>query len=351
MKNYFFYLLAVFFTGPFDAVIPQQKNTSSQNKLPTAISLPSIGPSAYNDDVINSFLQPIQFTRNGFNDFFSTIFNSSLYAERFLPSCFVHLIDFLEYGKQHKKSYTFYASTFDLFHHRLKESSWINVYALLILIDQLPDYIDPIADLYNERLTEAFKTELEHSMNERSFLLKDRPEQFYNDVTQRILNTLQSVNKDGSLQDVQKSVTTLLEGAFNKLIWSPHEKDEIWKTIKLLAKKCELLHRFSCLSSNDDVNRLLWSLLYRFNYFIECTGAQLPLDFYKNIREDLTKELPSWLTLEEQEEWITTKKSYLDNIVTKGEIKALAYKQGILTDVNINLQPTTKKSVQINNAV
>ena len=315
---------------------------SASTEASTKSSTPTPAKQTSNDDILQSFLQPVDFTRTGFNNFFTTIFNSSLYAERFLPACFVHLIDFLDYGKKRNKPYAYYESVFSLFHHRLKESSWVNSYALLMLIDQLPEYIDPIAHNYNQKLEEALKTELTKSLNEQSYLLKDRPDQFYNETTKRIVDAIKSVNKEGSLRDLQKGLATLLEGTFNKLIWSPHEKEDIWKTVKLIAKKSELLYNFGCLESLDDVNRLLWSLLYRFGYFIECTGNQMPMEFYQHVREDIAKEMPSFLMLEEPEEWLMPKKMYLENAITKAEIKILAQQQGILTDLSsMTLQQTS----------
>lgn len=355
MKKYFFYMVGVFYITTAYAV--PQKNTplpapakpnSSLKELertePVRSAAPSLIKAHTTEDLLHSFLQPIEFSRSGFNNFFSIVFNSSLYAERFLPSCFVHMIDFLDYGKKHDKSYAFYESVFTLFHQRLKESTWVNSYALLMLLDQLPAYIDPLTDQYNQKLSAAIKAELTISLNERSFLLKDREDQFYTEITQRIMNTIKTTNQDGSLTDVQKSVTTFLEGAMGKLIWSPHERDEIWKTIKLIAKKCEILQHFGCIASTDDLNRLIWSLLYRFGYFIECTGSQLPMEFYQNIREEMRKELPSFLAIEEHEEWLITKKTYLENTLAKAEIKALAQQQGILTDLNLGaITPAPKQ--------
>lgn len=245
----------------------------------------------------------------------------------------MHVIDFFEYGKKNNKPYSFYESVFNLFHHRMKESSWVNSYALLMFMEQLPEYLDTMPALHHEKMVNLLKTELQKAVNDRSFLLKDRADSFYTETAEHILTTIKAAEANGSLHDVQKSLTTFLEHSFSKLIWNPREHDDIWKTIKLLGSKCELLYHFGCLASMDDVNRLVWSLLYRFGYFIDCAGSQLPLEFYQNIRDDIKKEPLPFLHFEESEKWLIPKNGYLTNLLDKGEIKAHAYKQGILSDV------------------
>lgn len=335
MKNYYFCAGGIFFCILSCAHPHNQTAVSplaSPSQEPVSLSIPKISSTS---DILQAFLQPVEFSRHGINSFFTTVFNSSLYAERFLGSCFVHVSDFLIHGKTYNKPYSYYESVFNLFHHRLKESSWVNPYAMLVFLDQLPEYIETMPDQYYKKVTATIKEELEKTLNERAFLLKDRSDQFYQEAAERMVTTFKTLERDGTLRDVQRSITTFLEGALNKIIWNPQEQVDIWKSIKLIAHKCEQLQLYGCISNSDEVNRLLWSLLYRFGYFIECTGGNLPLEFYQTIRDDLQKEKPSFLTLTESEEWLIPKEKYLDSILMKGEIKAHAYKQGILSDIRI----------------
>lgn len=317
--------------GFFCVGYAQHMNNSNTSKL----IAPKTSLMQNEQDIIQTFLQPVQFTRTGMDDFFRTIFNSTLYAERFLPSCFIHMTDFFEYGKRNNKPYSFYESVFNLFHHRMKESHWVNAYALLMFMEQIPEYVDTTAILYHEKMVNLLKDELHKAIEDRSFLLKDRAENFYTETAERILASMKQAEAQGTLRDLQKSCTTFLEHCCDKLIWSPKEKDDIWKIIKLLAHRCELLFQCGCIATTDDVNRLLWSMLYRFGYFIECVGGQLPLEFYQAIREDIRKEIPSFLMLEESEKWLIQKQKYLTDILDKGEIKAHAFKQGILADIRL----------------
>lgn len=335
MKNSFFYAAALFYGLSINAHMQHNDNLPSiaaSSKESSPLTLPKISSTS---DLLQTFLQPVDFTRSGINTFFTTTFNSTLYTERFLGSCLIHVVDFLDHGKKHNKPYSYFESVFYLFHHRLKESTWVNPWATLIFLEQLPEYIETMPNEYYQKLTLALKTELEKTLNDRAFLLKDRRDQFYQETAERMVSTLKTIERDGTLRDVQRSITLFLESMLNKIIWNPQEHADIWSTIKLITQKCEQLHLYGCLGNTDELNRLYWSLLYRFGYFIECSGGNLPLEFYQNIRDEIQKEKPSFLLLEESEEWLTTKESYLDTVLMKGHVKAHAYKQGILSDIRI----------------
>jgi hypothetical protein len=335
MKNYFICTFGIFYCM-HTCTYPQQHEELPSHAIAPKESLQFTLPKiSSTGDILQTFLQPVEFSRHGINTFFTTIFNSTLYTERFLGSCFIHIVDFLDHGKNNAKPYSYFESVFNLFHHRLKESTWVNPYATLIFLDQLPEYIETMPNDYNQKLTASFKKELETILNDRAFLLKDRSDQFYQETAERMVTTLKAIERNGCLKDVQRSITLFLESALSKIIWNPQEQADIWKSITLIAQKCEQLQIYGCLGNTDDVNRLLWSLLYRFGYFIECAGGNLPLEFYQNIRDELQKEKPSFLTLEESEEWLVKKEKYLESVLMKGEIKAHAYKQGILSDIRI----------------
>jgi hypothetical protein len=138
-----------------------------------------------------------------------------------------------------------------------------------------------------------------------------------------------------SIRNLQNSVVRFLEGAINKLVWSPHDKIDVWKSVKLIANKCELLYYYGIIGNMDDVNQLIWSLLYRFGYFIDCAGSQIKYSFYHTVRGEIKTQNFSFLNISEQEEWLTKKSDYLAKILTEGEIKSHAYDQGIFSDFKV----------------
>lgn len=284
---------------------------------------------------INSFLRPVQFSKVGVENFFTQTFNTSLYSERFLPSCFIHVVDFLEYGTNNDKPPSYFESVFSLFHQRLKESSWVNPYALISFFERLPEFLEFLPEQHNEELKETLREELESALLSKFELLKNDPDAFLTQTADILLASVKQADAMSPIKNLQNSVVRFLEGAINKLIWNPQDKIDIWKSIKLLAKKCELLYYYGIVGSMDDVNQLIWSLLYRFGYFINCTGSQLKPELYHTIRAELKTQNFSFLKIAEQEQWMTSKTDYLNKILTEGEIKSHAYEQGILSDFKL----------------
>lgn len=324
---------------------PQKNNMPAAPVMGEQIAPTSLLYATNTEDILQSFLQPVHFTRLGINTFFTTIFNSSLYSERFLGSCFVHIIDFLEYGKNNNKPASYYESVFLLFHHRLKENNWVNPYALLMLLDQFPEYIGYMPEHKHALLVDTLKAELEQAFSlfkkeetlqgptyNAQRMREQKNATFYTQTAERLVVAMEKIEQDGTMRDIQRSLVVLLESMLNKVIFNPKEHDTIWKTIVLLAQKSEHLYNIGCLAHADDLNRLIWSLLYRFGYFIECMGQQLPRQFYQDIRQSLITDPVLFLHREEQEEWLTTKMDYLNAVLSKGEILSHAYSQGILTD-------------------
>lgn len=286
-------------------------------------------------ETMQTFLRPVHFSKVGIESFFTKTFNTSLYSERFLPSCFIHIVDFLEYGLQHENPTTYFESVFNLFHQRLKESTWVNPYALISFFERLPELLEFLPEQQNQELKHAVRSELEAALLEKFSLLKTNPDLFLDETAEILINSIKQADDNSSIKSLQNSVTRFLEGAINKLVWNPQDKIDVWKSVKLIAKKCELLYYYGIIGSMDDVNQLVWSLLYRFGYFINCAGPQLKYSFYQTVRSEIKTQNFSFLAIAEQEDWLTKKSDYLSKVITEGEIKSHAYDQGILSDFRL----------------
>lgn len=311
MKHSFLFIS--FFAGGF---LQQVSSHISEpiNVIPTQ---------ANSSDILRSFLKPVQFTRDGINTFFKTVFNSALYKD-FLGSCFIHIDDFVVHGLEHEKPAPYYESVFMLFHHRIKENEWVNPYAFMLFLDQLPQRMQQILSLIEteQSFTAEFKKIIEQ-------LPRTVDQDWYKKNAERLM---QLSKADQEMKDLKRAITLFVESACNKLIWSPIEHEDIWNTVIVCSKKIERLYQTNCIEDVDALNRILWSLLYRLGYIIEVTGKQLPLSFFENIRIDIAKEMPHFLTVEEQETWVTTKKEYLDGVLTRAEIKHHITQQGVFGD-------------------
>ena len=73
----------------------------------------------------------------------------------------------------------------------------------------------------------------------------------------------------------------------------------------------------------------LWALLYRFGYFIDCAGSQLPVSCYQTMQNDLVTRKYIIFALAEPESSLVTKEAYLQKVIMSGLAKAEAAEKGI----------------------
>lgn len=285
------------------------------------------------DEAVTKYLEKPRFTKIGLADFFKFQFNTALYAQ-FLPRSFIHLADFLDYANTTKKPASFVIKVFNIFDQRIKECSWVNSYALLALMEEflvrLPQYCEASDE---EERAMQIKNEL-HKMYEKhkDSILNDKPEAFFEHASKAIDTVIRPAQDAMDTLELQMRVSKFLENAIQKIIWSPSEQLEIWKSTCAIASKLHNLYTAGILPSLDDLNILTWTLIYRFSYFIDCAGSQLTTDLFKQMLEDTQLNKISVFSIEEQEHFLLPKKQFIEEIATRGQAKAAAAASGIYVD-------------------
>ena len=291
----------------------------------------SLQASAPQQDLFYSFLKPIKCTKSGLRCFFRHTFNNRMYAEEFMPLSLMHIVDLLEFGKNLEQPRSFVESIFSLFHERFQEARYANPYAVHELLLRLPELLSKnfvenhdIAKMQmQEHLTEMLKDHFDE--------LKSDPKKFLFEVTDN-LYTLAHQQEDLTILEAQMSVVRLIDQLYNKLIWDVREGIETWNIFKLLLEDIHELHMHNVIPQTKIVNQLMWAAIYRFGYFIQCAGSELPVEFYDQVKTELRTQIPTVLLMPEQEDLLTTKIDRLQLIITEGEVKARAKAQGIITD-------------------
>jgi len=292
---------------------------------------------AYQDDfisgtLIESFLRKVKFTQSGVQCFFKHTFNQSLYSEKFLPACFLHCIDFLEYGAQLTEPRGFLESSLEIFHQRIKECLWVNPYALLFLIQRIQPILTPIVKHHKEEQKKGVNKAIRQALLTRFNELKVQPELFLNNLTDEILVIACGSDEQPTVQQLTWSVVRFIEAALNKLIWDPRDDIDTWECVKALALSLEALYEARIIPDTKALNQCYWSLVYRYCYFLETAGSELSRECYAKIKKDSADTPLTFLMLEEQEDFITTKVDRLHKALMEGELKAKAKEQGIITD-------------------
>lgn len=281
-------------------------------------------------ELLQRFAQPITFNRANIETFLTDVFNHQLYGTYCLPSNFMHIADFLSHNKDVEHPRDFAISIFNLFHTRLKESFWVNPYALAQIIEvtaqQCASLCEPVT---NQTLHAEVKKTLYNAMLSRFQELKNDPEYFMNNLAHEIVTVVGQHDQEG-ISELQNSISRFIESALDKIIWDPREQESCWESCKLIAEQLLLLHEARIIRSETVLNQCYWSLVYRFAYFLETAGEHLTPDTYTIIKQDLLAQDCALLKLEEQEHCLQPKAKRLQLAVLEGEVKARALQAGMI---------------------
>lgn len=280
-------------------------------------------------ETLASFLRPVSMTQAGIATFLTSTYNHAAYGTFCLPATFRHVDDFLTHTQNVKQQEVFVASVIDLFHARLKESLWVNPYALARLFDSLvanTQHLFTKSERRNHH--DAVKKELYESLLTKFNDLKNDPEQFIETLTKKVL-AITDHDKQQERIELQYAISRFIESALDKLVWDPREQQACWECCKMLATKLDSLEQLHIIPDEVTLNHCFWSLIYRFSYFIETAGDLLSMQTFQAIRQDIALGQTPLLALGEQEEHILTKAQRLNQAVLAGEVKVRSAQAGL----------------------
>jgi len=291
-------------------------------------TLPTILHTSHiSQELLREFIKPVPLNRNALKTFFINVFNHQSYGTHCLPASFRHAIDFLSYNKQVKNPLDYTVSIFDLFHDRLKESTWVNPYALTHLLNAVNEHTATLLQEPKIDRHDLVKQTIYNALLTQFAQLKNDPDTFITTLTDNIFAIVDDPEKQ-QRAELQHALIRLIESALDKVIWDPSEQEDCWDSCKLLAEQLDTMHRLAILPNETILNHCYWSLIYRFSYFIETTGEHLSPAVYRAIKNDILLQQIPLLTLAEQEEHILTKAQRLHTAVFEGEVKVQAAKTG-----------------------
>ncbi len=273
---------------------------------------------------IEQFLSPVTFTQNGFADFFTHQYNTRRYAHEFLPCCFIHVLDFLSHARTTPAPQEFAISAFDLFHQRLKDSTWVNPYALIMLLEHIPDTLISLCAA-DDRYT-TYRQILHDALLYDFGTLQEDPDRFLDITAQRLVGQEETHQTTHQLKE---RTTRFIESALDKLIWSPNEQASTWRTCCTIGRQLEQLYQYHIIPDETQLNHLLWSLVYRFSYFLDYAGRYISEDTYTTIRKELEDENTQFLDYEELESYITDKRTFLLDTLARGYVRSRARREGM----------------------
>lgn len=275
----------------------------------------------------NQFLKPLEMTGDSLK-YFAWCYNNPQYTKNFLPTCLLPVIDLLEYTKGQADPHAFACTVLGMFHQRMKDCQWENPYAFAQLLDRLPDLLSPITCPQNIEI-QGIQEIIAKKYDAEKNILETDPELFIRSLSQDLYDYMQSHK---NLSDVQHMTVRFLEGLCDKLIWDTKDEIYVWQCFKVIGTQLETLYERGIIPDTDSLNHLLWSLVYRFCYFIDLSGSGLSVETYSEMKKDLDEQNLSFLKHEEREQFMLPKNDTLARSLRFGEAKARLYPRGVLTD-------------------
>ncbi|MGC2310894.1 MAG: hypothetical protein WA432_04700 [Candidatus Babeliaceae bacterium] len=278
------------------------------------------------EELFQEWRQPVEFTSAGIAHFFKYTFNINTYGQSFLPNSLDHLTDFLDFGIQYNKSPQYFKSSIDLFHQRVKECSYINPHAVSYFLDK---FSHQVAFIFHDSVN--YEQSIKDCIR-KALYTYEQSDDFFNAAAQEIHKIYYGTPQEPSRFLLHQTCTRFIESLLDKVIWNPREQERTWHSLLTLAHHLEMLYQIHIIPDTQALNHLVWSLIYRYCYFISCWGSEITTETYMKIKSSLETYNTLWLNLEEQETFLLTKRERLMQAVQEGYFKANAKEKGIISD-------------------
>ncbi|MBM3886562.1 hypothetical protein FJ364_01415 [Candidatus Dependentiae bacterium] len=286
-----------------------------------------------------------------FLEYIKQVYNQRAYATH-LSQNGSHVVEFLELGHELNLNAEYLYVGTRLFYNKLKEAEIINDTVSLQLLPAFTKYLTSHFEQQDEDYKPKENVEFLKRHTEEVILYKftehfntfqTNPDSFIDELAHDLATFYQHQedtkeqlrikrnNKQETLMRLRQMVIRFFELVISKTMWNTFQPETIWTSFTVLANGFQNLAQSHILDHMDDLDDLLWSLVHRFNYYIELTGADLPIEFYEKIENDLINRKVFFLEAKEQDEGIASKKQVLIEGLLRGKARAIAEKEGLLT--------------------
>lgn len=267
-------------------------------------------------DLINFFCKPIEFSPEGLQYYFKYVYNHPEYVH-YLPYNLSHMIQFLEYGLKSGQNEQFAASIIKMFLQKIKASPYVEAEAFVEFLPKLSNVMKPYLEKkeanFLKEMQIALKEKLSQMFSKYFSYFQKNPDSFMNSLAEQIAKqTNQTVTQQHiEVEQLKKDVLRFLEIAANKLIWSSKDDIQTWYCCNRLAHECQLCLENNVLCNQEALDDMCWSFVHRFCYFVELSHESLSPNFYAQVLHDLQTKPLVLVSLAEQEDLMTPKKSHL----------------------------------------
>ena len=159
---------------------------------------------------------------------------------------------------------------------------------------------------------------------------KDNPVDFLDSLSHDIVTTIDQREitppaDPTHAEELRKVTLMFLETGLSRLIWNPADLDETWRSVKRIADDLSKLFDHNVIVDQEDLNDLFRTLIERYCLFIDITGADLPIDFFDRVKQDIEAQSLLFLDLEEEDD-VESKAERLMRSLVHAQQKAICKK-------------------------
>jgi len=189
------------------------------------------------------------------------------------------------------------------------------------LKNSLSSYMSPTlqskyGNLYNgiDLYREGIKNHLVMGLSSQFDLFKKDPNLVLNQLAFELAAYYE---EELSTERLRKVAISLVDVALNKIVWSLHDQEKTWESVKAIAYEIIDLVKVDIINNPADLDDCLWTLVERYALFIELVGIGLSEDFYTKIQADLERNDLVFLLVPEQNSCMYSKIERLKGVVLK----------------------------------
>ncbi len=286
-----------------------------------------------------------------FLEYIKQVYNQRSYAT-YLSGNGSHIVEFLEIGRELSLNPEYLYVGTRLFYNKLKEAEIIDDTLPLQLLPAFSKHLAAHFDHQQEEAQPKENLEFIKKHTEEVILYKftehfnrfqNNPDSFIDELshdlatfyhqqdTTKTQAHMKYDSKQETLTRLRHITIRFFELTISKTMWNTIQPETIWPSVVALANGLQSLAQHRILDHMDDLDDLLWTLIHRFNYYLELTGADLPMTFYEKVENDLMNRSVFFLEAKEQDDGIASKKQILIEGLLRGKARSMAEKEGLLT--------------------
>jgi len=189
-----------------------------------------------------------------------------------------------------------------------------------------------IRDNVEDLMLNRFTQNLDHFQSEPDIFITKLSKDITGIVKSRLTMIRQEEEEQNFKEKLRNIIVRFADMIVNKLIWYENDYQRIWPSFISIADHLHTIGIRGIIDDQDNLDELWDSLVKRFVWYLDLKGSVLPVEFYKQIEEDLKNNVVFFLEVE-QDEGIKTKKEVVAQAVIKAKAKSIAYERnGLITD-------------------